>query len=219
MRLGARPVMSVSFQHDPPGLRSQLAADLVDQAGLAGAVRADDDVAFAGATVESDTSSVTTRLPKAQLRCSMSRMFTAAPCPSQLLHAAPDAAGEEHHAADEDDADDGEPMLAVGADDVLHQQKHGGADRRPDQRAGAAQHGHDQNVAGRGPVHRVRRNEAVEDGVKPAGETGKGAGDGEGQELVGPCRIADRQPCAARSRGCRRRRGRAARRSGGAAPR
>ena len=50
-----------------------------------------------------------------------------------------------------------EPMLAVRTDDVLHQQEDRGADGRPDQRAGAAEHGHDQNIAGRGPIDRVRR--------------------------------------------------------------
>ena len=39
--------MSRSLSRMRPGARLQLAADLVDQAGLAGAVRADDDVALA----------------------------------------------------------------------------------------------------------------------------------------------------------------------------
>ncbi len=45
--VGEKPVMSRSFNKDAAGAGLELAADLIDQAGLAGAIRPDDDVALA----------------------------------------------------------------------------------------------------------------------------------------------------------------------------
>ena len=137
------------------------------------------------------TSLVTTRLPNERLQMLDAQHRHASVPQAQAAQRAPDAAREIHHAGDEDQADDQRPMLGVGADQILHQQEHAGADRGPDQRPGAAQHRHDQHVAGGAPIERVRRDEAVEDGVEAAGEPGEGAADGEGQELVGARRIAD----------------------------
>ena len=53
-RSGLQPVMSPSSRKIRPARRPQLAADQIDEARLAGAVRTDDDVAFARLDREAD---------------------------------------------------------------------------------------------------------------------------------------------------------------------
>ena len=78
-----------------------------------------------------------------------------------------------------------------GLEEVAQIEPDGGADQRPEQRAGAADRGlHDElarGVEGEG----VRRHEALHHSQKTAGKTGIGRGDDEGGELVAVNIVAD----------------------------
>src|ERR1700684_1132608 len=83
-------------------------------------------------------------------------------------------------------------MLTVGADDILHQQENRGAESWSDQGAGSSKHCHDEDIAGCGPVDRIRGDKTVEYGVEPAGQSGETAGDRKREKLISARPVADR---------------------------
>ena len=114
------------------------------------------------------------------------------------------------------------PSCSVVCRKSLQEQPDGGADQRPEQRAGAADRGLHHELAGGVEREGVGRHEALQHAEQAAGKAGIGGGDDEGGELVAVDVVADgggaqrvvadraqdrRRPasarCAARSR-CRR---------------
>ena len=75
---------------------------------------------------------------------------------------------------------------------LFQHQKHDGADHRAEQRAHAAEHHHDHQFAGAGPVHHRRADEVGVVGEQRAGEAADGAGDHEADQPVAVGGKADR---------------------------
>ena len=84
------------------------------------------------------------------------------------------------------------PRCSVHLEEVAQIEPDGSADQRPEQRAGAADRGLHDELAGGFEGEGVRRHEALHHAEQAAGETGIGGGDDEGGQLVTVDVVADR---------------------------
>src|SRR6266571_7866434 len=109
----------------------------------------------------------------------------------QPLGRADDAGGQREHEHHENDAEEKLPVHRVADGVALEIVVDDGADDRADEGAEPTQHGHEDDLAGEGPVQDVGRGEAVERHPQRAGDAGEHAGEHEGHPAIAPDRDAD----------------------------
>ena len=114
----------------------------------------------------------------------------------EIDDAADDAAAQE---ADQQHEHHAEHELPGGAEaerllqEVLQKQPDGGAEQRPEQRAGAADRGLHHQLSGGVEREGVGRHERLQHAEQPAGKAGIGGRDHEGGELVAVDVVAERR--------------------------
>src|SRR5713101_4370902 len=113
--------------------------------------------------------------------------FRSAPATAER---ADDAVGSEQDHADVDGAENEEPSLGVHAHEVLEEHDDAGADRGTDERARAAERGHQERLDRRHELDVRGADEAVVVGPEDAGHSREGAGQHEGHVLVEPHVVA-----------------------------
>src|SRR5947207_1764688 len=86
---------------------------------------------------------------------------------------APDALGQEENEHHEDRADRQRPRLRPHADRVFEDEVGGGTDERAEERAGAAEQRHDDDLPRRRPVQRLDRDDRAAQRVVAAGPVGQ----------------------------------------------
>src|ERR1700722_3668558 len=174
-----------------------------------------------------DTLSTATRLPKCFETFSTRNRLTMSPFSRCRLSPddAQNAAREEQHDEHEEQADERHPVLRLARNVVLQHQKDRRADQRPPEAAHAAQHRHDDEIAGLVPAQRAGIDEVVHQREQRAGDADEETGDDPRHPDVLVDRnaekartalvLADRQQRAAERRaqqerhgGCRNREGR-----------
>src|SRR2546425_1160456 len=84
---------------------------------------------------------------------------------------APDALGQEQNECHEDGPDGEGPRLGPHADRVLEHEERGGADEGTEERPGAAEERHDDDLARRRPVERLDRDHGQPQGVQRPRQT------------------------------------------------
>src|SRR6185312_8929199 len=89
---------------------------------------------------------------------------------------ADDTLRKSQHEKENDDAEQGPPVLGLTHNRVLQRRKHRGPDDRPRQRLDAAEQHHDEAVYRPADVDRLRRYRAFCKGKEPARHTADGAG-------------------------------------------
>ena len=89
--------------------------------------------------------------------------------------------GKNKHDQHEDQSHERHPVLGVAGDVIRQHDEYRGADQRAPERAHAAEHRHDDEIAGLVPAQRARIDEIVEQSVKRAGEADEAAGNHPGQ--------------------------------------
>src|SRR5215468_5024577 len=124
----------------------------------------------------------TARKPSKLLRSPNTSSTRSPPAESQQGAGDASREGEEQH--HQNDAEDERPVFRVGDDLLVEPDEHGGAQGRPEERAHAAQEGHDQDLRRLGPVREVREDTAVENAEEAAGQSCEGTGEDEGRQLV-----------------------------------
>src|SRR5499426_4473269 len=108
------------------------------------------------------------------------------------LEQAVDAATREQHYQQQQRTQNDLPVFGKTRERLLeHQQRHR-ADQRPERGAHAAEHHHDDQVAGPRPVHHGRADEVGVVGEQRAGKAAQGSGDDEAGQAVAEGREADR---------------------------
>src|SRR5213594_804516 len=95
-----------------------------------------------------------------------------------------EAAREREEQEDEDRAEDQGPVLRVGDDLLVEPEQDHRSDGRAEERAHAAEQGHDQHLGGLGPVREVGEDPAVVDAEEAARQPREPAGEDEGGQLV-----------------------------------
>src|SRR6266498_738300 len=95
-----------------------------------------------------------------------------------------DAPGEDEEEHHEDGAENERPVLGVGDDLLVEPDQHGRPEGGAEERAHAAEEGHDQDLRGFGPVGEVREHAAVEDAEEASGQPREAAREDEGRQLV-----------------------------------
>src|SRR6266536_2175998 len=136
--------------------------------------------------VPADTSA-SSRTITAKRAIMTSASFRSAPAAAER---ADDAVRSEQDHADVDGAENEEPALRVHAHEVLEKNDDAGADRRTDERARAAERGHQERLDGRHKLDVSGADEAVVIGPQDAGHSREGAGQHEGHVLVKPHVVA-----------------------------
>ena len=106
----------------------------------------------------SETSRTATRLPKRLVTFSISSNVHALP----PLQEAQQAAREEQHDQDEQQADERHPVDGDAREIILQHDEHGGAEQRPPEAAHAAHHRHHDEIAGLAVVQAARIGEIVD---------------------------------------------------------
>src|SRR6266498_2249762 len=95
-----------------------------------------------------------------------------------------DAPGEDEEEHHEDGAENERPVLGVGDDLLVEPDQHDRAEGGAEERAHAAQEGHDQDLGGFGPVGEVGEDTAVEDAEEATRQPREAAREHEGRQLV-----------------------------------
>ena len=198
-------VMSCAGEVDTPGVGRDLAGQLADQRGLAGAVRADDGVQLAcrhreiDAVGGGDAAEALRQTVDGQAARQSRRRLSSSPLmppransttsrnsgPSTICQysAAREAAAPTNGVATS--------LIRIGRRFFQHQQRDR-ADQRAEGRRHAAEHHHHDEIAGARPVHHRGTDELGVVGEQRAGEAAHGAGDDEAGEAVAIGREADR---------------------------
>src|SRR5205809_4313040 len=109
----------------------------------------------------------------------------------QPLGPADDAGEQREHEHHENDAEEKLPVHRLADGVALEIVVDDGADDRAHEGAEPTQHGHEDDLAGEGPVQDVGRGEAVERHPQRAGDAGEHAGEHEGHPAIAPDRDAD----------------------------
>ena len=209
-------------QRDRAAVGRDLAGDQVEQRGLAGAVRADDQAPLAGLDREVDVGGDAQAAEGLAQRFdgerghalrspagrSAARPFSRAR--TRLPGRAPQPHRARHqplrHEGDDDDEDDAEhqvPALDIGAHHVLHDDDDGGAGDRPEQRGGAAGDHHQQHLGRGGERRHLRADELVVVDEQQARRR-RSRSRRTGSPGSGSARRCSRaRSCAAPGRGCR----------------
>src|SRR5207302_6110055 len=104
-----------------------------------------------------------------------------------------DSLREEHDEGDEDRAEDERPQVRHLRQLMLEEHEEQRAEHRADERARAADHHHDEHVAGSEPEEELRRGVAREAGVERAGEPAEAVGEHDRRRLVGAGVVAERE--------------------------
>src|SRR5438876_268807 len=105
---------------------------------------------------------------------------------------APDALGQEENEYHEDRADRQRPRLRPHADRVFEDEVGGGTDERAEERAGAGEQRHDDDLPRRRPVQRLDRDDREAQRVQRPRETAEGRVEDERQGLHARDVVADR---------------------------
>ena len=190
---------------DAAGVRHDLAGELADQRGLAGAVRPDDGVQLALRDIERDI--VGGDHAAEALGQALDREQRVSHGSDLARSNAVDAAAGEQHDQQQHRAEDELPVfaralhlmagqrLARAADQhrqrLLQHEQRDRADHRAEHRAHAAEHRHDDEIARARPEHDRRVDEIGVVGEQHAGEAAHHAGDDKAGELVAKGRKAD----------------------------
>ena len=156
--VGGEPVTSRPSNMIVPDGRRKEPADQVEEGGLAGAVRSDDRAQLAFGHLI-DTSRTATRLPKRLVRFLTSSMLMLRSCRSDQPE---QAAREEQHDQHEQQADERHPVDRDARNVILQHDEHDGAEQRAPERAHAAHHRHDDEIARLAVVQPARIGEIVD---------------------------------------------------------
>ena len=176
------------------GVGAQVAGELADERGLAGAVRADDGVRLAFLDLQESTPSVARSAPKVLVSDGDSQA-------SGLVEDAREAAAEEDHRQDQQRAEDHLPVLrsSPASERPRRSSSANAPITGPDGGRHAAEDHHEHQIARLLPAHQAGRDVVGVVGVQRAGEAAHRAGDDEGGEAVGVGREADGARARARS--------------------
>src|SRR5579871_5034076 len=130
-----------------------------------------------GSTVN-DTPLTATRLPNVRVTFStLRRLMRRASLRRPAADDAEHAAREEQHDQHEEEADERHPVFGLARDVILQHDEDRGADERSPERAHAAQHRHDDEIARLVPAQRARIDEVAQKRVERAGEADEEARD------------------------------------------